>query len=98
MYLRTPHRFSSSSFDILDYNMYALCYGIIQRTEKYKKQSSKSTNLFNYTSSDNHNLGATLTQYNLTISYLEPTINLQSPLTQTHSRHCYHQTSWSHLE
>ena len=62
-----------------------------------KKHSLTSTNLINYTSSDNYNLGATLTQYNLTINYLEPIINLQSPLTQTHSRHCYHQTSWSHL-
>ena len=75
-----------------------LCYGIIQPTEKYQKLSLKSTNLINYTSSDNYNLGATLAQYNLTTNYLEPIINLQSPLTQTHSRHCYHQTSWSHQE
>ena len=65
---------------------------------KIQKLSLKSTNLINYTSSDNYNLGATLAQYNLTTNYLEPIINLQSPLTQTHSRHCYHQTSWSHLE
>ena len=71
---------------------------MIQPTEKYKKLSLKSTNLMNYSSSDNYNLGATLAQYNLTTNYLEPIINLQSPLTQTHSRHCYHQTSWSHLE
>ena len=79
-------------------NVYGKCYGIIQPTEKYQKLSLKSTNLINYTSSDNYNLGATLAQYNLTTNYLEPIINLQSPLTQTHSRHCYHQTSWSHLE
>ena len=75
-----------------------LCYRIIQPTGKYKKHSLKSTNLINYTSSDKYNLGATLTQYNLTINYLEPIINLQLPLTQTHSRHCYHQMSWSHLK
>ena len=61
------------------------CYGIIQPTEKYQKLSLKSTNLINYTSSDNYNLGATLAQYNLTTNYLEPIINLQSPLTQTHT-------------
>ena len=44
------------------------CYGIIQPTEKYQKLSLKSTNLINYTSSDNYNLGATLAQYNLTIN------------------------------
>ena len=54
-------------------------------TEKYQKLSLKSTNLINYTSSDNYNLGATLAQYNLTTNYLEPIINLQSPLTQTHT-------------
>ena len=39
--------------------MQANCYGIIQPTEKYKKLSLKSTNLINYTSSDNYNSGAT---------------------------------------
>ena len=63
-----------------------LCYRIIQPTGKYKKHSLKSTNLINYTSSDKYTLGATLTQYNLTINYLEPIINLQLPLTQTHSK------------
>ena len=58
----------------------SVCYGINQPTEKYKKLSLKATNLINYTSSDNYNLGATHAQYNLTINYVEP-INLQSPLT-----------------
>ena len=39
----------------------SVCYGTNQPTEKYKKLSLKSTNLINYTSSDNYNLGATLT-------------------------------------
>ena len=52
------------------------CHGKIQPTEKYQKLSLKSTNLINYTSSDNYNLGATLAQYNLTTNYLEPIINL----------------------